>query len=91
MQIFLNKLSQFSNREFAYSQLIKMEKNTAIHVRLESNIRDLIQGIAKEYGLSIADFVRIAIRAELQRLGYLKEGLVSLQPRQAIDSEKGGE
>lgn len=66
-----------------HSQLMPMEKKSAaIHVRLEPDIKDLVEKVAKGYGLSVADFARIAIRSELQRLGYFKEGLVSLRPLQ---------
>jgi hypothetical protein len=63
---------------------------TAIYVRISAEIKAIIDKVALDYGISEADFIRFIINRELERLGYIRRGVVSLEPQPSQKEKEVG-
>ena len=50
-----------------------MQTNTYIGTRIEPELKEIIEKVAKERGMNVSDFLRFLIRRELAELSFLPE------------------
>lgn len=49
---------------------MKRKVSESIHVRLSPDDKRAVEKVAEEYGMSVAAFIRVAIKDELRKLGF---------------------
>jgi len=50
-----------------------MQTNTYVGTRIEPELKEIIEKVAKERGMNVSDFLRFLIRRELAELSFLPE------------------
>jgi hypothetical protein len=66
---------------------MKRKPTEDVHVRLDPDVKKSVEELAGEYGLSVAAFIRVAVRDQLRKLG--RE--VPAPPEGDADNLRGGE